>query len=146
MPTFYIGDVPATFSLDPNTAVRRSGANDKFETVAANMKTFSLIIASPVVGGVCIMRAFQAMTFVRVAGVTFGSSSPTVTFNIEKRTDPSSAGTNIFTLDYTINSTGGSTTTFNSPSVSADDWLYVDVSAKSGTVTFAEITIQLSVA
>lgn len=144
MPVWYSGDVPTNLNINGYNSVRLNLSKTAFEEKRLDSKTFSVTYTNPTVTGVVLMRAYQAMTFTNVAGVTFGSSTPRIWFNIEKRSSPNSSGTNIFSSDYGVNSTGSATTTFNSASVAADDWLYIDVSEVTGTVTFANLTITLT--
>jgi len=68
----------------------------------------------------------------------------TVDFNIEKRAHGSaeSAGTNIFTSDVQADDDGYNTTTINSPTVSADYWLFYCSSAVASSPTKLWIVVK----
>ena len=74
----------------------------------------------------------DAATLVAVRAVT---SAGTVDFNVEKRNkfSPGSAGTNIWSADKQANSAGLEQTSFESGSISADQWLHYSSSAVSGS-------------
>jgi|GEM_PF-3614179 len=69
-----------------------------------------------------------------ITSVVYVTGAGTADFNIEKRSKltPDVAGTNIWTLDKTANTTGAESTTFDSASVAAQSWLMMDISAVTG--------------
>lgn len=109
--------------------------------VSHRVKTYCWVISSPAVGGVLGPRIKANQTCVRLdSHVASGTSA---TFNIEERSTVNSAGTNIVSSDQVASTTGASTTTFSNAYLAADTWLYVDISAVSGTP--GQLSITLSV-
>jgi len=69
-----------------------------------------------------------------------------VTFNIEERSTIGSPGTDILTTDQVAITTGASQTgSFNDDSLAAGNWLYIDISAISGTPAQVVITLTTTV-
>lgn len=73
-----------------------------------------------------------------------GTDTPTVTFNIRKHDDdaPFTPGVVIWSSDKTATATTASTTSFNSPTVTARQTLWVDVSNVSGTPKTLFLTLE----
>lgn len=72
-----------------------------------------------------------------VTKVVHKTDTGTVTYNIEKRAQltPDLAGTNIWTVDEVASSTGEVITSFDSASISADQWLNFNASAVASSPT-----------
>ncbi len=87
-----------------------------------------------------------ASTIKQVKHRCYGSSTPTVDFNIEERgmSDPEAAGTNIWSTDKESDTTLATESSFNNDSLDADDVCVVTVSATSGTVTslWVQVTVE----
>lgn len=69
-----------------------------------------------------------------LTSVVYVTGAGTVDFNIEKRSKltPDVAGTNIWTVDKTANTTGAESTSFDSAAVAAQTWLTMDISGTPG--------------
>lgn len=102
------------------------------------------VIENPTATGIPGPRMKWNGECVRLDSFVVGSGS-TVDFNIEKRSSPNTAGTNILTSDLQSTTSGVSTTTFSSSSITADEWLWVDISSVSGTVTSMSISLSIAV-
>jgi len=87
----------------------------------------------------------MAVTIVQVDVAVLGSSTPTLTFNIEARghTTLNSAGTDIFSADKVADADGLEITTVDNPAVGARDHLVLTTAAAadSGTVDYITGTI-----
>ena len=103
---------------------------------------FVWIIPDPTVGTVGQVPIPQDSTVIEVKGnVDDGTSA---TFNIEERATLGSAGTDILSSDMAADTNGEIVSSgFNNDSLSADNYLTIDISAVSGAVT--DLTIRLKV-
>ena len=106
-------------------------------------KTYTWIIKTPAVGGIPGPRLWTDLTALRIDAFCIGATS--VTFNIEKRTTIGTAGTNLLTSDAVAPVAGVSTTTFATDQVTQDQWLWLDISAVSGTPTMLVVTLTSTV-
>ena len=72
-----------------------------------------------------------------IHSVLVGTSSPSVTFTIKYASDRSTSGTEVVTGGITVTSstTGTTTTSFTNNVIPANSFVWVSVSAVSGTVT-----------
>lgn len=84
-----------------------------------------------------------AVTITKISCVLVGSASPSVTWTIRQGTDRSAAGTEVVTGGTTTTNTtsGADITSFNDATCPADSILWLETTAKSGTVTSMHITI-----
>jgi hypothetical protein len=79
-------------------------------------------------------------TVIMVTAVVMGSGS--VAFNIEKRTTPQDAGTDLLSSELTVSGDAEvSTTSFAVTTIEAGKRLYIDISNVTGTVTQLAITM-----
>jgi hypothetical protein len=76
------------------------------------------------------------MTIKSITSVLIGSSIPSVTFTLRYDSDRNAVGTEVITSGTTVtNTTTGTTiTTFNNPIIPADKFIWLETTAKSGTV------------
>ena len=97
-----------------------------------------------------ILRAPQALTFSRFDGLLSGGSSPIVSLSLCHGSDASSAGTAVTPTPVTISSSNGGTTTgtvvtsFQSPVVPMDNWLWLEVTAVSGSPAGLTVAVRFS--
>jgi hypothetical protein len=106
-------------------------------------RLFSWTIQNPAVGGIPGPRLKQDMTCVRLDSmVSFGEG---VFFNIEERPYAYTGGVDIVSSDQIAVTTGATTPTFSNASLAADNWLWVDISAATGTTSTTYLQITLSV-
>jgi len=86
-----------------------------------------------------LLRASQALTLTRFDALLSGGSSPSVSVSLRHGPDASAAGTAVTTTPITINSANGGTTigtvvtSFQTPVVPLDHWLWLEVTAVSGS-------------
>jgi len=114
-----------------------------YSGLGSNVRTFSWVISNPAVGGFPGPRLYQAHTAVRIDSYVTAATS--ATFNIEERSTIGSAGTNLLGSDQVATVTGASTTSFSDSSLAADNWLWIDISAVSGTPGQVVITLTCTV-
>jgi len=90
-----------------------------------------------------IILADRAITITKIRAVLVGSSTPSVTWTVRHGSDRSAAGTEVVTGGTTTTSTttGDSVMSFNDATVAADSWIWLESTAKSGTVTLITVTI-----
>lgn len=106
-------------------------------------RTYTFVIGLPVVGGIPGPQLYSAHKALRISAYCVGGTS--VTFNIEKRTTIGTAGTNLMTTDLVAPTTGVDQIVFADPLMAANVWLWLDISAKSGSPTKLVITLATSV-
>jgi len=99
-------------------------------------------IANPVVGQVLGPRLPVDMTVQRIDGYT---DVGTVTFNVEERTAPNTAGTDLMASDLVADSDNESQSSFADISVAADNFLAIDISAITGTPSVFVLTMHVTV-
>ena len=105
-------------------------------------------IASPQVGDRRILlRAPQALTLARLDAVLIGGSSPSLSLQLRSGLDVSASGTAVLSTPLAISSGNGGTSTgtllisFQTPAVPLDHWLWLEVTAVSGSP--AGLTVML---
>lgn len=137
------GDLDAIAALEGTSGyLKKTAANTwALDTAGVVSRQYVWVIANPAVGGILGPRLKTGKTCVRLDSHVAAATS--ATFNIEERTSPGTAGTNIISSDQVATTTGASTTTFSNSGLAADNWLYVDISAVSGTP--GQLAITLSV-
>jgi hypothetical protein len=102
-------------------------------------------IASPAAGVTRILlRAPQPLTISRVDAVLSGGTSPSVSFSLRHGADVSAAGTAVTTDPITVSSTttGTMITSLQSPTIPSGHWLWLEVSAASGSP--ADLTVAMT--
>lgn len=124
-------DIVFALSVGGNTAI--SAGSPKSITIPSptNTDNFTILYTS------------SSMMLSSIRSVLRGSSTPSVTFSIRYGTDRSAAGTEVVTSGITCTNTtsGLSTNTFNNGTIPANNYVWITVSAVSGTVTELNVTI-----
>ena len=92
-----------------------------------------------------LLRASQALAISRVDAVLSGGTSPSVSFSLRHGADVSATGTAATTDPITVTSTtsGTASTSFQSPEIPAGHWLWLVVTAASGSPTGLSVSIEL---
>jgi hypothetical protein len=92
-----------------------------------------------------LLRAQQALTISRVDAVLTGGTNPSVSVSLRHGADVSAAGTAATTDPIVVTSTtsGTATTSFQSPSIPAGHWLWLQVTAASGSPAELTVSIEL---
>ena len=98
-----------------------------------------------------VLRTPQALTLSRLDAVlSGGSSSPSVSFQLRHGPDVSASGTAVLSTPIAIGSTNGGTTTgtvisnFQAPAVPVDHWLWLEVTAVSGSPAALTVAVRFS--
>ncbi|MCP9857953.1 MULTISPECIES: hypothetical protein [unclassified Cyanobium] len=93
-----------------------------------------------------LLRAPQAQTLSRVDAVLTGGTSPSVSFSLRHGADVSGAGTAVTTDPITVTSTttGSAITSFQAPEIPAEHWLWLEVTAISGSPQALTVAVQFS--
>lgn len=84
-----------------------------------------------------------AITISEIRAVLVGTSTPSVTWTVRHGTDRNATGAEVVTSGTTTTSvtSGDDVTSFNDATVIADSFVWIETTAKSGTVTELHITI-----
>lgn len=97
-----------------------------------------------------VMRAPHGLTLTRLDALLSGGSSPSVSLSLRHSPDASSAGTAVTTAPLTISGANGGTTTgtivtsFQAPAVPTDHWLWLEVTAVSGSPAGLTVAVRFS--
>lgn len=93
-----------------------------------------------------LLRAEQALTISRVDAVLSGGSSASVSFLLRHGPDVSAAGTSVTSAAMTVSSTGTGTTfsSFASAAVAAEHWLWLEITAVSGSPAGVTVAVVFS--
>jgi hypothetical protein len=111
------------------------------QTTVEMTKSFTL--PSPTnTDNVTVFYASKALTITKILSIVKGTS-PSVTFSIRYGTDRSASGTEVVTSGITCTSTttGVSTTSFNNATIPISNFVWLTVSATSGTVDELGVSI-----
>ena len=114
------------------------------ERALSPLKSRSITIENPdATEDLSIFFTNKAITITEIRAVLIGSSTPSVTWTIRHGTDRNAAGAEVVTSGTTTTSitTGSDVTSFNDATVIADSFLWLETTAKSGTVTELHVTI-----
>lgn len=86
----------------------------------------------------------DAITITKMAAVLIGSATPSVTWTVRHSTDRSAAGNEVVTGGTTTTSTtvGSIVTAFNDATIPAASFVWLETTAKSGTVDELHLTVQ----
>jgi len=102
-------------------------------------------IASPTAGATRILlRAPQALTISQVDAVLSGGTSPIVSLSLRHGADISATGTAVTTEPISVSSTttGQAIESFQVPEIPAEHWLWLEITAVSGSP--AELTVAIT--
>jgi len=109
----------------------------------ANTVVFTWSVTSPATGG--ILGPKLPSNYIVQKVESYVAAATSATFNIEHRATPGSAGTNILSSDQVAVTTGTATpTTWTDMNLDAGNWLYLDISATSGTPGQLVVTLTCS--
>lgn len=143
------GQDPRTFGLSDLTDVDVTGAaaGDQLtyngtEWVDAGAPK-SITIANPVVGdNFTLFRTAVDTTISAVTAVVRGTGA-SVTFNIKKDPDRSTAGTSVITPEAVTNTTTGESVAVINQPIAAGQFVWIEVTAVSGTVQELNVSIEI---
>ena len=104
-------------------------------------------IASPTAGAILLLlRAPHELTISRVDGVLSGGTSPSASFSLRHGADVSAIGTAVTTDPITVTSTttGQAIDSFQAAAIPAEHWLWLEVTAISGSPQALTVAVQFS--
>ena len=104
-----------------------------------NPGTYTWVISNPVVGGFPGPRLKTGKTALRVDSYTTAATN--MSFDIEDRTAIGVSGVKVMASTMTAGVTGATTTAFSAASMSADHWLWIQVTSVSGACGIGVITL-----
>lgn len=105
----------------------------------------NIAFENPVLGDkVGSWRAPVAITITGIHAVLVGSATPSVTYKLRFGTDRSAAGTAVVTAGSTVTSVtaGDDVTSFDDATIPANSWVWIEVTAQSGTVTQISVNFE----
>ena len=97
-----------------------------------------------------LLRASQPLSLQRIEAVLTGGTSPSVSLTLRHGADVSAAGTAVSSSPLTISSANGGATTgavfssFQNPAVPMDHWLWLEITAVSGSPTGLAVSLRFS--
>jgi hypothetical protein len=106
---------------------------------ARYVKTYTWSLSAPAVGGVLGLRVKEEQFILRIDTIIIGGTS--IAFNIERRSVANTAGLDLVATDIVSSTSGVEETDFAYEAIAADEWLYLDISSKSGNVTQFSATL-----
>jgi len=126
---------------------RGTGVNsDKFIN-GANVKAVlgkSIIIENPVLNDdLSYFFISVPITVTKIRAVLVGSATPSVTWTIRHGVDRSAAGAEVVTGGTVTTgvTTGSDITAFDDATIIADSWVWIEITAQSGTVGSIIVTL-----
>ena len=136
-----------TLSMGTPTTVSNTSTNsvttNSHTHALSTKRTYTWVINTPGVGGIAGPRIPSNGTVVRVDSYVTAATS--ATFNIQQRSTIGTTGTNVLSASMVATTTGVSSSSFSDSSLTAGNWLWIQISAISGTpgqlcitVTFTE--------
>ena len=127
------------------------GTTGQLLTVASGLPSWatrpvvkSMTLPSPTnTDDISLFFTDTAITITKMVAVLIGSSTPSVTWTIRYASDRSATGTEVVTSGTTTTSTttGSVVTSFNSASIPANSFVWLEVTAVSGTVDSLNVSI-----
>jgi hypothetical protein len=106
-------------------------------------KTYTWVINNVATGGIPGPRLASNHVVFRIDAYIVGGTS--ATFNIEERSIIGTAGSNLLAADLVAVPGGASAIAFIDPLVEIGNWLWLDISAKVGTISKLVVTLTLMV-
>lgn len=129
--------------LDADLLDGVQGANFLQKTSNFLSKTFTL--QSPSVGdNITIFRTDVAITVQQIIAVSIGAT-PSTTYQIKHSTGRNNVGTNVTGLETTTSLTTGNSANISPVQIPADSWVWVEISAASGTNVYLTIDIRYTI-
>lgn len=136
--------VDATGEICVDSTSKTLNFYDGTSEVALNpLINTGIVVEAPVSTEDITMFHTEPAITVKIMRCVMVGTSPSVTWTIRHSTDRSAAGNEVVTAGTTTTSitTGSDITTFNDATIPADSWIWLETTAKSGTVTNMGITL-----
>jgi hypothetical protein len=128
----------------PNELYFTDDAGNDVQLTPRKFHPFRIVVEDPTSSeDIYIGFTNEAITVTEMRAVLLGSSTPSVTWTIRHGTDRNAAGAEIVTSGTTTTNTttGDDVTSFNDATIVADSHIWLETTAKSGTVDEIGITI-----
>lgn len=138
-----VGSLELGHASDTTLARVRAGVAS-LEGKVIDRQSKSIAIPDPTnAEDITLFRADEGFTITKMVAVLVGSSTPSVTWTVRKGSDRSAAGTEVVTSGTTTTSTttGSVVTSFNSSGIAANDFVWLETTAVSGTVDELHVTV-----
>lgn len=134
-----------TSTTGKHMLVRDDSTGDVQLASVTSVKTKTITLEAPTTSDteIPIWYTDEALTVSEIFYECINGTS--VTFNVKKKANLGDAGTNVNTSAITATTTKGSTTALSGASVTADNYLALNVTAKSGSVDYVSVTIKYTV-
>lgn len=139
--TGVLGEI--TIDTTKHTAVIHDGSTAGGFPLAPERISKAIAVESPTSSErIHMFFTDKAITIRKMTAVLKGSSTPSVTWTLRFSTDASAAGTEVVTAGTTTTSTttGSVVTTFTDDTIPANSFVWLETTAKSGTVDLLLLT------
>lgn len=126
--------------------IKREGVDEFIVLIDQREVSKSVSVEDPTSSeDITLFRADQAYTITKMVAVVIGSS-PSLTWTVRKHSDRSNAGVEVVTSGTTTTNTttGAVVTSLNSAGIAADDFVWLESTAESGTTDEFHLTIFMS--
>ena len=110
-------------------------------TATPIQKTFTWPISNPAAAGIPGTRIDRNCAVALISAYCVGGTS--VTFNIEERNTIGSTGTNIMGTNMVAVTSGTTTTTFSHGSLTAGNWLWLNIAGAVANPTYFVVTLSV---
>ena len=139
-------DTPALLTVGSDRKILEAASGEATGLVwRTNERQVAIVVEDPTSSeDIDIGFVFSAITIQEIQAVVVGSSTPSVTINPKHSTDRSAAGNAILSSATAITNTttGQNLTSFTDATVPADSHIWLETTAKSGTVDSLAVTIR----
>lgn len=142
--TFTGINAEVTIDTDKHVAVIHDGSTAGGFPMAPGTLVKAVAVESPTsTERISLFYTDKAITVTKLVAVLTGSATPSVTWTLRFSTDASAAGTEVVTAGTTTTSTttGSVVTSFSDATIPAASFVWLETTAKSGTVTLLLLTI-----
>ena len=141
-------DSTANFSVNSNFyalnnfQITKIGDSSVVNNIVAQTLNRGLTLEEPAVNDdITIFRTDVAIVIQEVIAVSTGTS-PDTTYDIKYSTDRDAAGTSLVSSEQTTSTTTGDVATINNTNIPANSYVWLEVSAASGTDVYLNLDIR----
>tara|TARA_R110001606_G_scaffold221350_1_gene369071 strand:- start:10631 stop:11758 length:1128 start_codon:yes stop_codon:yes gene_type:complete len=141
-------DSTANFSVNSNFyalnnfQITKIGDSSVVNNIVAQTLNRGLTLEEPAVNDdITIFRTDVAIVIQEVISVSTGTS-PDTTYDIKYSTDRDAAGTSLVSSEQTTSTTTGDVATINNTNIPANSYVWLEVSAASGTDVYLNLDIR----
>jgi hypothetical protein len=141
-------DSTGSFSMNPtwyslnNFQITKIGDSSVVNNIVAQTLNRGLTLEEPAVNDdITIFRTDVAIVIQEVIAVSTGTS-PDTTYDIKYSTDRDAAGTSLVSAEQTTSTTTGDVAIINNTNIPANSYIWLEVSAASGTDVYLNLDIR----